>query len=301
VATASQFTIANPITGNGGFTKTGTGLLVLGAINTYTGNTVISGGTLALYFGTTNASIASSALINITGGTLLDASGRSDDTFTLASGQTLEGGGVTNSGSINGIFVASAGSIFAPATGTTNVGSIAVSSNATLQGSATMTLNASTGASDQLLAYSVTYGGTLTVTNAFGTITNGQMFQLFVSSNGVYNAGSFSSIALPTATGLTWTTNLAVNGSITANVVTVPPTQPSITGFSLTGTQLIISGTSSTTDLNYTYSVLGSTNLLLPLTNWTVLSTGNSFNPGGNFRITNTVSLPLSFYLIRVP
>jgi autotransporter-associated beta strand protein len=299
----SQLTITTGIIGNGGFTKNGAGPLFLGATNTYTGDTVVSGGTLALYGNGSDGSISSSALVNITGGALLDVSGRSDGTFTLASGQTLQGGNGSTAGSINGNFVASAGSIFAPATGTTNTGSIAVSTNAALLGSATMRLNASTGVSDQLLAYSLTYGGTLTVTNVFGTITNGQTFQLFVSSNGVYNAGSFSSITLPTAVGLTWTTNLAVNGSITANAVNVPPTQPNITGFNLTGTQLIISGTSSLTDLNYTYSVLNGTNLLTPLTNWTILSTGNSFNPGGNFRITNTVNpnTPQSYYMIRVP
>jgi hypothetical protein len=83
----------------------------------------------------------------------------------------------------------------------------------------------------------------------------------------------------------------------------VPPTQPTITGFNLTGNQLIISGTSSTVNLSYTYSVLTSTNLLVPVASWTVLSTGNSFNPGGNFRITNTVNPAAlqNYYLLRVP
>jgi fibronectin-binding autotransporter adhesin len=304
VGGSSLFTITTPITGNGGFTKTGSGPLLLEATNTYTGNTTISGGTLALYGGGANGLIASSTSINITGGATLDVSGRSDDTFTLVSGQTLNGGAGTNAGSINGILIAGAGSILAPGTGTTNTGGIDVTGNATLQGATQMKLNASTGSNDVLRASAIVYGVSLTVTNAIGAITNGQTFQLFVSSNGVYNAGSFSGgVTLPSATGLTWTNNLTVNGTITAGVVAVPPTQPTITGFNLTGNQLIISGTSSTVNLSYTYSVLTSTNLLVPVASWTVLSTGNSFNPGGNFRITNTVNPAAlqNYYLLRVP
>ena len=51
-----------------------------------------------------------------------------------------------------------------------------------------------------------------------------------------------------------------------------------------------------------TYNVLMSTNLLLPLTNWTVLTTG-SFDSNGNFSFTNAISSTNSaiFYLLRVP
>jgi len=306
VNSSSLFTITSPAVGNGGFSKNGSGTLYLAATNTYSGQTVVNGGTLALYDTaiSANGTIASSSLINITGGATLDVSGRSDDTFTLGSGQTLTGGGATNPATINGILIANAGSILAPGPSSTNTGSILVTSNATLQGATSIGLNAATGGSDQLIAYAITYGGTLAVTNLFGTITNGQTFQLFVASNGVYNAGSFSGgVTLPTATGLTWTNNLTVNGTIAAGVVVVPPTQPNITGFNLTGNQLIISGTSSLTDLNYTYSLLTTTNVQLPLSGWTVLSAGNAFNPGGNFRLTNTVNqlAPQNYYLLRVP
>jgi hypothetical protein len=51
-----------------------------------------------------------------------------------------------------------------------------------------------------------------------------------------------------------------------------------------------------------TYNVLASTNLLLPLTNWSVLAT-NSFDSHGDFTFTNAIS-PTNremFYLLRVP
>jgi autotransporter-associated beta strand protein len=236
----NQLTITTAIGGGGGFSKNGGGVLFLAATNTYSGNTVVSSGTLALYGGGSDGSISSSVNININGGAILDVSGRSDGTFTLMSGQTLIGGVGGNSGAINGSFVAGSGSVFAPGSGTTNTGSITVSSNATLQGATTMKLNAATGANDRLTANAITYGGSLSVTNFSGAITNGQTFQLFASSNGVYNAGTFTSITLPTATGLTWTTNLAVNGSIVATVA-AGPTGPGQLTNSVSGNTLSLS------------------------------------------------------------
>ena len=73
--------------------------------NTYTGSTIISGGTLALSDplapGTGIGSIDGSSVIRIFNGATLDVSGRVDQTLTLNSGQTL-----TGNGSINGSLVA---------------------------------------------------------------------------------------------------------------------------------------------------------------------------------------------------
>jgi hypothetical protein len=51
-----------------------------------------------------------------------------------------------------------------------------------------------------------------------------------------------------------------------------------------------------------TYHIITSTNLLLPLTNWTVFTSG-SFDSNGNFSFTNAISLtnPGMYYLLRVP
>jgi hypothetical protein len=162
-----------------------------------------------------------------------------------------------------------------------------------------MKLNAGLGANDQLAAAGLTYGGTLLVTNFSGTITNGQTFQLFVASNNVYNAANFGSITLPAAAGLTWTNNLNVNGSITAGVASATPAQPHITSVNLSGTTLIINGTNGTAGLQF--EVLTSTNVTVPLANWTSIST-NTFS-GSNFSVTNTVNstAPQNFFLLRVP
>jgi hypothetical protein len=250
-----------------------------------------------LYGGGTDGSISSSVNINIGGGSTLDVSGRSDGRFTLTGGQTLNGGVGTNGpGTINGLFTASLGSIFAPGTGTTNTGTLSVSSNATLLGTTEMSISAASGY-DQLLANAIAYGGSLIVTNFAGTITNGQTFQLFVATNGF--SLNFSSVTLPTATGLTWTNTLTTNGRITAGVVTGPPAQPVITGVNLSGSNLVITGTNGTVSQQFT--VLATTNLTLPLASWTPVAT-NNFG-AGNFSITNTVnpSAPQNFYILRLP
>ncbi len=300
VGTAAQLTITTPIVGTGGFSKNGASTLFLNAANTYSGSTVVSGGTLALYGNGSDGSINASTNINVTAGAILDVSGRSDGKLTLANGQTLSGGaGAGGPGTINGILAAGASTIVSPGTSPTNTGVLTVTGNATLQGATIMKLNAATNSNDQLGAAALTYGGSLLVTNFQGTITNGQTFQLFISSNGIYNAGTFGSVTLPTATGLTWTNNLAVNGSITAGVASTTPAQPHITSIGLSGTTLIISGTNGTAGLQF--EVLTSTNINTPLASWTSIST-NTFI-GGNFSVTNSVtsSAAQNFFILRVP
>jgi autotransporter-associated beta strand protein len=298
VGSGSQFTVTSAIGGSGSLSKNGSGPLYLTAANTYSGNTVISGGTMALYGGG-DGSISSSVNIDVTSGATLDVSGRSDSTFTLAGGQVLMGGsiGTNGPGFINGILVASAGSFVTPGTSATNNGVLNVSSNATLNGTTTMKLNAGAGVNDQLIANAVAYNGTLIVTNFSGIITNGQSFQLFVATNGY--SGTFGSITLPSASGLTWTNTLSLNGTITAGVVSTTPAQPHITSINLSGTTLVISGTNGTPGQQY--EVLTSTNLTLALANWISIST-NTFT-SGNFSVTNTVNpnTPQSFFLLRLP
>jgi autotransporter-associated beta strand protein len=296
VGTGGQFTITVPIVGGGGFSKNGSGTLFLPAANTYNGNTVVSGGALALYGGA-DGSIVSSVNINVTGGGTLDVSGRTDGTFTLVSGQTLNGGAGTNGpGVINGILVANVGAVVAPGTAPTNTGALAVSSNATLHGQTVMKLDPSGAANDQLSAYAVTYGGSLLVTNISGAPTNGQIFRLFVASNGNYAAGTFSSVTLPSAPGLTWTNNLAISGTIVAGVSSAAP--PYITTVSLSGSSLTLSGTNGTP--GRTFLILASTNVASPANQWLPVYT-NTF-AAGNF----TISIPVdpaaraNFYRIQV-
>ena len=76
--------------GSGSVVKTTANTVELSGVNTYTGNTTVSGGTLAL---TSTGSIASSPAITIASNAVLDVTGRTDGTLALGSAQTLGGGG----------------------------------------------------------------------------------------------------------------------------------------------------------------------------------------------------------------
>ena len=88
-------------------------------------------------------------------------------------------------------------------------------------------------------------------------------------------------------------------GYVTVNV----PAAPNIGGISVAGlANVLLTGTGGPTNGLYYYWVRSATNLTLPLTNWSVLST-NPFNPDGSF--TNTMPItpgtPQQFYRLQLP
>jgi autotransporter-associated beta strand protein len=260
------------IAGNINLVINGSGIQTLGDTNTYTGNTTVNAGTLAL---SGTGSIADTPEITVAAGATVDVSARTDGTLTLASGQTLDG-----FGTVNGIVAATGGSIVAPGSPSTT-GMLTVSSNVTLNGTTVMKLDKSGETNDVLsVGGTLTYGGILNVTNLSGTLAAGDTFSLF---NAVSNSASFSITNLPPLdAGLAWTNN----GSGTWSVVGVssPISYLAINNFSLSGTDLVFGGTNQGTG---TYYVLASTNLTLPLTNWTAIAT-NVLTESGNFTFTAT-------------
>src|SRR5207247_223607 len=95
-------------------------------------------------------------------------------------------------------------------------------------------------------------------------------------------AGAFSVLSLPSLpAGLNWTNKLTVDGSI--EVIA----GPKFTSATLSGTNLIFSGTGGTPNASYT--VLSATNLALPLSNWMSIAT-NQFGSGGEFAFTNAIA-----------
>lgn len=92
--------------GNGyGFVKDGAQTLIMGGVNTYSGITRVKAGTLAL---TNDASLAS-GILQIDYGAVLDVTGKTGGSMTLASGQTLKG-----TGAFAGGLIAGSGSAIAP-------------------------------------------------------------------------------------------------------------------------------------------------------------------------------------------
>jgi hypothetical protein len=79
-----------------------------------------------------------------------------------------------------------------------------------------------------------------------------------------------------------------------------PVTNPRIVATTLSNGSLVLSGTNGVPGA--TYYVLSSTNVALPMTNWTRVAT-NAFGSSGEFSFTNSVSslVPQSFYLLQVP
>jgi hypothetical protein len=291
----SLITFSNVVSGNGGFYMDNYGgnpPLCFAAANTYTGITDIRSSMNLFLIG--NGSISDSTPISLAASAVLAVTNRVDGKLTLASGQTLEG-----SGNVAGNLTAGAGSTVAP--GTTSVGAtigtLSVSGNATLGGNALFKLNGS-GTSDELsVGGSVTYGGTLTLTNISATpLAAGNSFQLF--SAGSYS-GAFSSISPATpGAGLAWNTNnLNVNGTL--SVVSTAGTGPRITSIAVSGVTLTISATNGPSSVPYV--LLESTNVALPLGQWKPVLT-NSFNSGGGFTLSTNIVSPnnrAEFYILQ--
>ena len=82
------------------------------------------------------------------------------------------------------------------------------------------------------------------------------------------------------------------------DITAVVPAQPHITGLQLSGTNLVINGIHGTT--GQSFIVLTSTNLALPLSQWTPVIT-NTFT-ASNFSVTNTVnpSARQGFFILQV-
>ena len=90
----------------------------------------------------------------------------------------------------------------------------------------------------------------------------------------------------------------SLTNSTGATLVVGPPT-PDISLIALSGSNLVFSGTSG--PYGGTYHVLASSDVSLPLTNWTLIGTG-SFDGQGNFAFTNVLDLqsPQRFFRIQV-
>jgi autotransporter-associated beta strand protein len=202
---------------------------------------------------------------------------------------TVAGGLLIGNGTITGpVTVQSGGAIEAGATNT--IGTLNLSSTLTLSGNTSVKINAA-GAKDQFSGQSgVTYGGTLTVTNLSGTLTTNNTWTLF--SPGA-SAGNFANIAGSPGTGLKYT---FTNGILSVAIGTKPV--PHITSVSLSGTTLTILGTNGAPGGQYV--LLGSTNVALPLSQWTPLLT-NFFDVNGHINLSTNIvnlALPLEFFLL---
>jgi autotransporter-associated beta strand protein len=278
------------VSGSGGLIKNGAYNLILAVTNTYSGNTTVNAGRLTL---TNNGAIPSCFSINVGSGAMLDAIGRSDSTFTLASGQTLAG-----RGTIRGNLIVGAGGTLAP--GPSLVTLTVTNGAVTLQPLSTtiMDINRASSATSDLIRgdTNITYGGTLNLSNLGPALLVGDSFKLFTATNYL---GSFSTILPPQpGQGLRWDTGQLNSAGITdggtLKVALLP--QPVVTNASLSGGNINIGGANGTA--GYFYRVLGSTNVAGPLASWTILRT-NVFDGSGNFQFTSGTTNLQQFFRIQ--
>lgn len=271
---------------DGGLIKSGAGTVTLSYLNSYNGPTVVSAG--ALVFGAAPAApVFNSTNIHVAAGARLDTTGLG--TFILGSGRTLWG-----NGSVRGAFVITNGAVLAP--GSNAIGRLTFSNHVAFASGCTnlIELGKAPFTNDSVKVFgTLNNGGTLIVTNLSGALAPGDTFRLFEAAN---YAGAFGLVLLPDlATGLVWNTN-QLN---TAGVISVSLRPPNIANLSVTGGNLILSGSNGLANGNY--YVLGTTNLALPLSNWVRLAT-NQFDVGGGFNLTNPLdrSLPRQFLRLQL-
>ena len=261
------FTGSGSIGGPAALLKEGSGALIDTLKNTYTGNTTINSGALAL---TGSASISNSPEIIIGVGTF-DVSGLSS-AFALGAGQAI--GNSASPASING-----------------NINT----------GSGTLSFNVP-GFPPVLLT-----NGTLTLSSATGIKINndGQPLSAgvypLIEGAVTGNIGLVAGIApvLPSVSGGGIVTGATASLQIGRNaldlIVTLPV--PRITAITLFGMTLTITATNG--GAGSRYALLASTNLSRPLNQWIPIWT-NNFDAGGNLRLsTNLLNPSVSeFYLL---
>jgi hypothetical protein len=92
----------------------------------------------------------------------------------------------------------------------------------------------------------------------------------------------------------------ALAKSTLVTLVVGGPPPPYIVTAAISGTDLVLSGTNGPS--GGAYSLLASTNLALPLTNWSLVGTGQ-FDAAGNFVLTNSLTpgTPQQFFRLQVP
>lgn len=233
-----QATISAVLAGTTGFSKTGTGNLVLPAANTYTGTTSVNAGTLTLDFSQSGAPatniINSSSPLALAGGTLNVIGKASTTNSQTFAGLTLNAG---------------ASSITASANATSNPLLIALGDITTNRNiGSTLTLTQPTG------TISATNGFTTTSSNAYGATTNailGGWITVgttdFATNNGTNivaatstNSGTTTTASFYSGINVNFNNNITLAGAITPNSIRFSNTANRTE--TLTGTNVIASG-----------------------------------------------------------
>ena len=267
-------TVGNVISDDGsGVVEVSSGTNYLTAANSYTGDTLVNGGTLAL---TGAGSIDDSASITVSNATL-DVSGLSG-VFDYPNALSLT----------NGTFNLSSNQA-------TALSSLAIS-NSTL----VLSVNGGTLITN-IIVGNLTASGANTITIDSAVNVSGPVTFPLIAYNSFTGSvsGNFAKGTLPAGFSASLVDNAAQH-RIDLVIAPIATVTPHFGAFSFAGADLIFSGSNGLPKGNY--YVLVSTNVALPLNQWTRIAT-NPFDNNGDFTFTNPMS-PNSaqlFYLLQLP
>jgi polygalacturonase len=237
----------------------------------------------------------------------------SGDTFTMCNAgvtisnavpgspvETINGASSTNSLALYNASASMASSSLLTANPITISGGVLTTTNNTWPGAATENFFLGTNSSTIAVTGNLTFDSTLNIASAGGfTATNYTLFTYTGSLSGTPVLGA-------TPAGFSgYTYNLGTNtpGEVMLLVSPPPPPSPPSFGtldFDSSSGNLILSGSGGAT--NGAFYVLSSTNIALPLNQWTLIAT-NQFDGSGNFIFTNVVqtNIPQTFFVLEVP
>ena len=290
-ASSAAQALSGAISGTGTLTESGPGTLTLSAANTYTGGTLITNSsTLALAIG---GSINTTPSLNIAKGATLDVSAYSS--YTLLSGIALSVGGAgTTVGSTAATIKGSSANL---ATVTLNSPLALTFTPLTFSGDAT---HPSLFISQISLGQLVLGSSAITVNNAGASPLGAGTYSLIqMAAGGTISAGTPTVTVTGNGLAAGATTSLSVSGGSVNLVVSAGASKPAMNSVTLSGTDLVFSGTNGPD--SGTYYVLASTNVALPLSQWTSIAT-NTFSPTGAFSVTNATGVsPRRFFIIQLP
>jgi autotransporter-associated beta strand protein len=266
--------------GNAALTEAGGTVFNIGAKDTLTVSTVLAH----------TSGAGDNGLIKTGSGTLTLNGYNTSTAGVIVNGGTLDG-----YGKISGPVTVNAGGMLGAGTpsaiGQLAIENVPLTLNA---GSTTMLrLDKAAGTYDSIAGISaLAYGGTLTVTNLAGTLAAGDSFKLF--SAGTY-AGEFATTNLPPlGSGLAWDWTPA-NGTLAVVTTAAVPVLSGIATLRGTSFSLSFSGESG-----LSYTVLMTTNLVLPLADWTPLTNGTFGGSPVDFTDTGATNTA-RFYRIKSP
>lgn len=234
------------------------------------------------------------ALLDGTGGGGLTKLGngtlRLNGTNTYTGSTVVSAGALGGSGTIAGPVNVAAGAKLAP--GGSSIGTLTINNTLTFSNSSSASFRLSNDNSgtnnDQVIVSSVAYAGTLTVSNGgTNSLVTGSTYKLF---NAAAHTGNFTSVTVSPSGSATFDPNTGIltitsTGSLSLNHPFVSNGNLVVTG----------SGTPGAS-----YTLLSSTNLSLPLAQWTTNSSGTFDNNGS---ISNAIPLSQTnrFFLLRQP